>query len=65
MPQSHHSHSGQFCKHATGMLEDVVLEAIRQGFDTFGLTEHVPRYRPQDLYPEEVSDSHLRRMRPY
>lgn len=65
MPQSHHSHSGQFCKHATGTLEDVVLEAIRQGFDTFGLTEHVPRYRPQDLYPEEVSDSHLRRMRPY
>ncbi|KAI0658260.1 polymerase/histidinol phosphatase-like protein [Cubamyces menziesii] len=53
MPHSHHSHSGQFCKHAAGTLEDVVLEAIRQGFSTYGLTEHVPRYRPQDLYPEE------------
>ena len=52
---SHHSHSGQFCKHAAGLLENVVLEAIRQGFEVYGLTEHVPRYRDQDLYPEEVS----------
>ncbi|KAI0080487.1 histidinol phosphate phosphatase H [Panus rudis PR-1116 ss-1] len=53
MPYSHHSHSGQFCKHASGTLEEVVLEAIRQGFKVFGLTEHVPRYRHADLYPEE------------
>ncbi|KAI0328433.1 histidinol phosphate phosphatase H [Cubamyces sp. BRFM 1775] len=53
MPHSHHSHSGQFCKHAAGTLEDVVLSAIQQGFTTYGLTEHVPRYRPEDLYPEE------------
>ncbi|PIL25971.1 hypothetical protein GSI_11725 [Ganoderma sinense ZZ0214-1] len=54
MPHSHHSHSGQFCKHAAGTLEQVVQEAIHQGFETFGLTEHVPRYRTTDLYPEEV-----------
>jgi len=54
MPHSHHSHSGQFCKHASGLLEDVVLEAVRQGFEVYGLTEHVPRYRDEDLYPEEV-----------
>ena len=54
MPFSHHSHSGQFCKHASGTLEEVVLEAIRQKFRVYGLTEHVPRYREQDLYPEEV-----------
>lgn len=54
MPHSHHSHSGQFCKHATGTLEEVVLEAIKQGFELYGLTEHVPRYREVDLYPEEV-----------
>jgi histidinol-phosphatase (PHP family) len=54
MPHSHHSHSGQFCKHASGQLEEVVLEAIRQGFQVYGLTEHAPRYRPRDLYPEEV-----------
>ncbi|KAH9848000.1 histidinol phosphate phosphatase H [Lenzites betulinus] len=53
MPHSHHSHSGQFCKHAAGTLEEVVLEAIRQGFEMYGLTEHVPRYRAEDLYPEE------------
>ena len=54
MPYSHHSHSGQFCKHASGTLEEVVLEAIRKGFLVYGLTEHVPRYRQADLYPEEV-----------
>lgn len=51
---SHHSHSGQFCKHASGTLEEVVIEAIRKGFNVYGLTEHVPRYRKEDLYPEEV-----------
>lgn len=54
MTVSHHSHSGQFCCHAKGTLEQVVDEAIRQGFTTFGLSEHVPRYRARDLYPEEV-----------
>ncbi|KAI0824469.1 histidinol-phosphatase [Trametes gibbosa] len=53
MSHSHHSHSGQFCKHAAGTLEEVVLEAIRKGFEMYGLTEHVPRYRAEDLYPEE------------
>ncbi|KAL1742421.1 polymerase/histidinol phosphatase-like protein [Schizophyllum fasciatum] len=53
MPFSHHSHSGQFCKHASGSLEEVVQEAILQKFQVFCLTEHVPRYREEDLYPEE------------
>jgi histidinol-phosphatase (PHP family) len=67
--QSHHSHSGgqssqpvyrsnlmtEFCKHAVDSLEDVILEAIRQQFDTFALTEHMPRDKSSDLYPEEVS----------
>lgn len=57
MPFSHHSHSGQFCRHAKGTLEEVVLEAIRQGFQTYGLSEHVPRYRLDHLYPEEVGPS--------
>ncbi|KAK4705183.1 histidinol-phosphatase (PHP family), partial [Phenoliferia sp. Uapishka_3] len=50
---SHHSHSGQFCSHAKGTLEEVVKEAIRRGWSTLGMSEHVPRYRLQDLYPEE------------
>ncbi|KAF7290366.1 Histidinol-phosphatase [Mycena chlorophos] len=49
MPWSHHSHSGQFCKHAVGSLADVVKEAIRKGFEVYGLTEHAPRYRTEDL----------------
>ncbi|WWC58564.1 uncharacterized protein I303_101107 [Kwoniella dejecticola CBS 10117] len=54
MPHSHHSHSGQFCRHAKDNLEDVVLEAIRQGFEVYGLSEHAPRYRVEDLFPEEA-----------
>lgn len=52
---SHHSHSGQYCTHATGDLEACIEEAIRQGFTKFCLTEHVPRYRESDLYPGEES----------
>ncbi|KAJ3159698.1 histidinolphosphatase [Irineochytrium annulatum] len=52
-----HSHSGQFCLHAKpGSLEDVVQRAIAMRFVTYGLSEHMPRTRMQDLYPEE---SHL------
>jgi histidinol-phosphatase (PHP family) len=53
MVVSFHSHSGEFCRHAKGNLEEVVLEAVAQGFRTFGLTEHMPRFRTEDLYPEE------------
>ncbi|CAB4423239.1 unnamed protein product [Rhizophagus irregularis] len=56
MPFSHHSHSGQFCQHATGMLEEIIQEAIKKKFIVYGLSEHCPRYRIEDLYPEE---SHL------
>ncbi|PVF93696.1 histidinol phosphate phosphatase H [Serendipita vermifera] len=54
MPYSHHSHSGQFCKHGSGTLESIVQRAVEQGFKMYSLTEHCPRWREQDLYPEEV-----------
>lgn len=54
MPYSFHSHSGQFCKHGYGLLEDVVKEAIRKGFHAYGLSEHMPRYAVSELYPEEI-----------
>jgi histidinol-phosphatase (PHP family) len=53
MPFSHHSHSGQFCGHATNTLEEVVQRAISRGMRVFALTEHMPR-DTDDLYPEEV-----------
>ncbi|KAJ2747466.1 hypothetical protein GGI20_000455 [Coemansia sp. BCRC 34301] len=53
MPFSFHTHSGQFCRHASGDLEDVVRAAISKGMLVLGLSEHMPRSRAQDLYPEE------------
>lgn len=50
-----HSHSGQFCPgHARDQLEDIIERAVALGFTTMGLTEHMPRYSLEDLYPEEV-----------
>ncbi|EGD74673.1 histidinol-phosphatase [Salpingoeca rosetta] len=50
---SYHSHSGQFCKHAAETLEANVLAAIELGFTHLGLSEHMPRYCDEHLYPEE------------
>lgn len=33
--------------------------AIEKNFTSYGLSEHVPRYREVDLYPEEVSSTSL------
>lgn len=49
----HGGHSGQYCRHAKGRLEDVVAAASRAGFTHYGLSEHCPRHREQDLYPDE------------
>jgi|ERR1712000_449097 len=52
-----HSHSGQFCPgHAKDQLEDIIKHAVSLGYKTMGLTEHMPRYSEQDLYPEELND---------
>lgn len=52
MPWSHHSHSGQFCGHATNTLEEVVQAAISKKMSTFCLTEHIAR-QEYDFYPDE------------
>ncbi|KAJ1915659.1 hypothetical protein H4219_004189 [Mycoemilia scoparia] len=56
MPFTFHTHSGQFCNHAHGTLEEVIESAKSKKFHTIGLSEHIPRTRAKDLYPEE---SHL------
>ena len=48
-----HSHSGQFCAHAKDTLEEMVLAAIEKHMPVYAMTEHMPRYEKQDLYPEE------------
>lgn len=49
----HGGHSGQFCRHAKGDLDAVVERAIAAGFTHYGLSEHCPRYRSEDLFPGE------------
>jgi histidinol-phosphatase (PHP family) len=52
----HGGHSGQFCNHAEGDLEDIVLEYIRKGFSWIGITEHMPPTNDRFLYPKEISE---------
>ena len=51
----HGGHSGQFCDHAEGSLREILEAAVRFGYQTFGVTEHVPRTDPQFLYPNEAA----------
>ncbi|KAI9797463.1 MAG: hypothetical protein M1825_005997 [Sarcosagium campestre] len=53
MPFSHHSHSGEFCAHASNSLEEMVQAAIDRQMRVYALTEHMPRDERADLYPEE------------
>lgn len=49
----HGGHSGEFCDHAEGSLREVVNAAIVAGFDTYGISEHAPRFADELLYDEE------------
>ena len=46
---NYHTHT-KLCNHAFGMPEDYVIEAIRLGMDTIGISDHNPV--PAFLYPE-------------
>lgn len=52
---SHHSHSGQYVAHGVDPLDDIINQAIKMNFDTYCLTEHMPRVNNQFLYPEEIT----------
>ena len=52
----HGGHSGQFCRHAKGDLQSVVQRAVDAGFTHYGLSEHIARYRHEDLFPEEHAE---------
>lgn len=55
---SHHSHSGDYVAHATDTLEGIADRAIEMGFETFCLTEHMPRIDSKFLYPEEIEQNY-------
>ena len=50
----HGGHSGEFCCHAQGRLEDVLEAAVRAGFSSYGVSEHAPKQRDADLYEDEA-----------
>ncbi|KAK9455296.1 polymerase/histidinol phosphatase-like protein [Dipodascopsis uninucleata] len=50
---SHHSHSGDYILHAKDHLDDIIQHVIDMGFETYCLTEHMPRDSLADRYPEE------------
>ncbi len=49
----HGSHSTEFCTHAKDQLEDIIQEYIRQEFDWFCITEHIPPPTTNLIYPDE------------
>lgn|SRR3990167_773905 len=53
MVSLHGGHSGEFCEHATGQLRDILEAAVKAGFHTFGVSEHVPRFEERFLYASE------------
>jgi histidinol-phosphatase (PHP family) len=60
----HGGHSGEFCRHAKGELARVVERAIELGFTHYGLSEHSPRYRREDMLAgeEDLTPDDLARM---
>jgi len=50
----HGGHSGEFCDHAVGTLREMLESAVKAGYHTYGVSEHVPRPAPF-LFPEELS----------
>ncbi len=51
----HGGHSGEFCCHARGTLEEMILSYSKRGFTRVGITEHIPPESNRWLYPDEVA----------
>ncbi|KPJ78392.1 MAG: hypothetical protein AMJ54_04045 [Deltaproteobacteria bacterium SG8_13] len=50
----HGGHSGQFCNHASDLLDEVIQAYIDQRYTWVGITEHIPPLSDRFLYPEEI-----------
>lgn len=51
----HGGHSGQYCDHARDTLADIVAAYHEAEFECVGLTEHMPPFGDDGLYPDEVA----------
>jgi histidinol-phosphatase (PHP family) len=49
----HGGHSGQFCRHASDTLAQIVEAYIDRNFSWVGITEHTPALRYDLCYPDE------------
>ncbi len=49
----HGGHSGEFCNHAQGSLEDIIKAYVKKGFSWVGITEHMPPVNDNFLYQDE------------
>jgi histidinol-phosphatase (PHP family) len=49
----HGGHSGQFCSHAQGTLEEVIQAYVARDFAWVGITEHMPPTQDRFMYGEE------------
>lgn len=61
MKRNYHTHH-ELCNHASGITEDYVLEAIKNGFDVLGMSDHAPNKRVGDNYvrmDEDELDAYL------
>lgn len=70
MKTNYHTHHC-LCKHATGKTEDYVEEAIKNGFELLGMSDHAPnsrvndqnvRMKPSDftIYLEDVKNAQIK-----
>ena len=50
----HGGHSADFCEHAESRLREMLDAAVQAGYVVFGVSEHMPRHKPQYLYNGEV-----------
>jgi histidinol-phosphatase (PHP family) len=50
----HGGHSGEFCLHAKGLLEDIIKKYIKEGFVWIGITEHCPPLNDSLRFPDEI-----------
>lgn len=49
----HGGHSREFCEHASSSLREMLEQAVQVGYSVFGVTEHMPRHKPEYLYAGE------------
>jgi histidinol-phosphatase (PHP family) len=51
----HGGHSGEFCLHAKDSLEEMIKRYIELDFTWVGITEHLPAWNAEFMYPDEIA----------